>query len=383
MFVFILLVAFSGEASAAFRAVDLNTKIQSEGYTKKIDNFLVILDASGSMDSMPGGAALVGSSGQNKFETGKEILRRMNLTIPRLSINGGLRSFGFTTCLSWNDTVLNYGMTQYTPAGFQQGLDSQSCSSGGTPMGVVLDYAANDLASSRGNIAVFVVSDGNSSASRTLPYAQNLKEQFKDRICIYTVQVGDSERGKHLMQEIAKVGGCGAAVNATDIASAKSMGAFVENAFLKKGRAVPQRKVITDSDGDGVPDNRDKCPATPKGVQVNSVGCWVGSKVLFDTNKTDIKTAAFRYLNDLAVALKKYPDGRIEIDGHTDSRGNAAYNMGLSERRAKAVRDYLIKRGVNPNQMESKGFGLTQPLYTNKTREGRAKNRRVQLKKLR
>ena len=148
-----LLVAFAGEAAAAFRAVDLNVKVRSGGYTKKIDNFLVILDASGSMDSVSSSAALVGSSSLNKFDTGKEILRRMNQTIPRLSLDGGLRSFGFTTCLSWNDTVLNYGMIQYTQEGFQQGLDSQSCSSGGTPMGVALNHAANDLASTRGNIA--------------------------------------------------------------------------------------------------------------------------------------------------------------------------------------------------------------------------------------
>ncbi len=377
-----LLVFFAGEVAAAFRAVDLNAKVRSGAYTKKIDNFLVILDASGSMDSTPGGSALVGSSGLNKFDTGKEILRRLNQTIPKLSIQGGLRSFGFTTCLSWNDTVLNYGMSQHTQAGFQQGLDSQSCSSGGTAMGVALNHAADDLASSRGNIAVLVVSDGNTSASRTLPYAHNLKEQYGDRVCIYTVQVGVSERGKRLMEEIAKIGGCGAAVSATEIASAQSMGAFVENAFLKKG--TPKRKVIGDSYGDGVLDNRDKCPQTFKGIKVNAYGCWIGGCVLFDFNKVEIKPEAYPFLDDVAellvIAKEKISHGRLDVGGHTDSVGNADYNMNLSKGRANSVRDYLIAKGADPKQLVATGHGESDPLYSNDTPQDRAKNRRVQLK---
>ncbi len=378
-----LLISFAGQAAAAFRAVDLNGKIRSGDYTRKVDNFLVILDASGSMDSQSSGAALAGSSGLNKFEAGKEILKRMNQTIPKLPINGGLRSFGFNSCLSWNDTVLNSRMTQYTQSGFQNGLDSQSCASGGSAMNMALDHAVDDLASAKGNIAVFVVSDGKTGAARTLPYAQYLKEQYGDRLCIYSIWVGDGEQGKQLMEEIANIGGCGSFVSATNIASAQNMGNFVESAFLQKGPGRPKPKVIGDGDGDGVLDDRDLCPKTYKGIRVNEIGCWVGGRVLFDFDKAEIKPEAYHFLDEIAPLIVKaktvIPDARLEVDGYTDSIGNAEYNMDLSRRRAQAVVDYLVAHGADPDQLVARGFGKENPLYSNDTAENRAKNRRVQL----
>jgi OOP family OmpA-OmpF porin len=83
---------------------------------------------------------------------------------------------------------------------------------------------------------------------------------------------------------------------------------------------------------------------------------------------------------DAAVkVLKRNPDLKIEIQGHTDSIGSEAYNKGLSERRAKAVMRYFAEKGVNVSRMKAVAYGLTRPIATNKTREGRAQNRRVEL----
>jgi outer membrane protein OmpA-like peptidoglycan-associated protein len=76
--------------------------------------------------------------------------------------------------------------------------------------------------------------------------------------------------------------------------------------------------------------------------------------------------------------MKNNPDLKVEIDGHTDSTGTAAYNMMLSEKRAKAVKEFMVTRGIDPKRLTTKGFGITKPAASNDTKEGRAKNRRVE-----
>jgi OOP family OmpA-OmpF porin len=137
-----------------------------------------------------------------------------------------------------------------------------------------------------------------------------------------------------------------------------------------------------DSDHDGVPDNIDQCPDTPAGVQVDAVGCPLkGSITLegvnFEHNSAALTVASHPALDAIADGLKKHPRLKIEIQGHTDSTGTPEYNLRLSQKRADSVRSYLLDGGVNPEQLEAKGYGQTQPAASNRTAEGRAKNRRV------
>jgi len=139
-----------------------------------------------------------------------------------------------------------------------------------------------------------------------------------------------------------------------------------------------------DSDGDGVPDNIDKCPGTPSGTKVDNTGCPLPEKielygVLFAFDSSVIAPESARVLDDVATTFKRYPDLMAEVAGHTDSIGTRKYNQGLSERRANAVRDYLISQGVAPQQLTAKGYGETQPLASNASFEGRWRNRRVEL----
>ncbi len=137
-----------------------------------------------------------------------------------------------------------------------------------------------------------------------------------------------------------------------------------------------------DSDGDGVIDALDRCPNTPKGAKVNKVGCWIVKGLLFDFNKAEIKPKYYKNLDEVVKVLKANPDLKVEIQGHTDNIGSAEYNMKLSLRRAQAVADYLIKHGISPSRLRVKGYGFTRPVAPNDTPEGRALNRRVQLKPL-
>lgn len=102
------------------------------------------------------------------------------------------------------------------------------------------------------------------------------------------------------------------------------------------------------------------------------------SKILFDYDKSLLKTEVKNSLNDLVVILKKYPDTDIEIQGHTDNAGAEAYNEALSQRRANSVMIYLIDRGIANSRLNPKSFGEAYPKYSNATEDGKSKNRRVE-----
>ena len=141
-----------------------------------------------------------------------------------------------------------------------------------------------------------------------------------------------------------------------------------------------------DSDGDGVADCLDKCAGTPKGIVVDENGCvpegfLVVGDVLFDTNKWDIKPEGQVQLDKGVAFLLKNPQLKVEIQGHTDSSGTLAWNTDLAQRRAESVMKYLVSKGVPAGQLRAKGFGPTVPVAPNDTKEGRAKNRRVDFMK--
>jgi outer membrane protein OmpA-like peptidoglycan-associated protein len=148
-----------------------------------------------------------------------------------------------------------------------------------------------------------------------------------------------------------------------------------------------------DADKDGVADKDDDCP-TVAGPASNR-GCpEVTSEALEDlkvqaravyfnsgkaTFKTGDKETPAR-LDAIKEILKNYPNAKFSIEGHTDSTGSAKINQKLSEDRAKAVLDALVQRGVNPENLESKGFGASQPVASNKTAAGKAQNRRTEIR---
>ena len=104
------------------------------------------------------------------------------------------------------------------------------------------------------------------------------------------------------------------------------------------------------------------------------------SGIYFHTDSAELKSESIAVLNATADTLNANPGVGVEIAGHTDSQGDAAYNQGLSQRRAEAVRSYLTSRGVDNSRLSSAGYGESQPVADNSTSEGRAKNRRVELR---
>ena len=151
------------------------------------------------------------------------------------------------------------------------------------------------------------------------------------------------------------------------------------------GASVDANGCELDSDGDGVVDRLDRCPGTRAGAQVDVAGCEIREEIRlpgvnFETNSDRLLPGAERVLNDAAQTLLNNPTITVEVAGHTDSDGSAAYNESLSERRALTVRDYLAARGVPMARMTARGYGESDPIASNANATGKAQNRRVVLR---
>jgi outer membrane protein OmpA-like peptidoglycan-associated protein len=148
-----------------------------------------------------------------------------------------------------------------------------------------------------------------------------------------------------------------------------------------------------DSDEDGIPDRIDLCP-TKRGlkkydgcpsksdikIKVKKKAIELREKIHFETNKAKIKQESHNILDQVAATLKQFPEiKKMEIQGHTDSRGSNAYNLDLSQRRSQAVVDYLVGKGIDPDRLLARGYGEEQPIAPNNTSDGRAMNRRVEM----
>ena len=148
---------------------------------------------------------------------------------------------------------------------------------------------------------------------------------------------------------------------------------------------------VPDKDNDGVNDEEDKCPDVA-GVAENS-GCpviikeeikkqvdFAAENIFFLLNSAELLPKSYPPLNAVTVILKNNPSIMLSVDGYTDNTGTEAANLSMSAKRALAVKDYLVKNGIDESRITTHGYGLTNPVADNKTATGRTKNRRVELK---
>lgn len=155
-----------------------------------------------------------------------------------------------------------------------------------------------------------------------------------------------------------------------------------QEAAPPRSGAYPPRPL--DSDNDGVLDNFDVCPGTLPGTRVDRSGCALPAQnitllgVHFELNSDTLTPGSLSILDQAAAALKGQPGMRVRVAGHTDSIGSKRANEDLSMRRARSVKHYLAAQGVDPRRLAVKGYGESQPVASNETKSGRAKNRRVE-----
>ncbi len=168
----------------------------------------------------------------------------------------------------------------------------------------------------------------------------------------------------------------------------RSVGGPVMPPVEKCGDVVAQKEepVDGDDDNDGVPNSRDKCPNTRAGATVDADGCEIIENLTinlvvdeFDFDSAELKPEMKAALEELAERIKASPGHeKITIIGHTDSIGPEEYNLKLSERRAEAAAEYLRSLGID--DITTEGRGESEPIADNSTREGRAKNRRIEIR---
>lgn len=383
--------------------------VDSDQFEKKVDHLVFILDASSSM--------MDGYQGHQKLDIARAVVSHFNQTMPDMDILVTLHSFGHADAVSakFADTLLP--AQTYSRDALASALEKVTAAGGISPMATALKNAAEGLEAVNAPVAVVVVSDGKDMGAAPLTAARALASAHGDRLCFYTVQVGDAADGKALMGKIAALTDCGKSLSAEDLASGAAMNRFVGDVLLSAkmdsdgdgvaddqdqcpgtatGVKVDMKGCPLDSDNDGVIDAEDKCPDTPAGTKVDHTGCpvpmatksaevtaagtWIYKDIQFENNKADLKQRSFGTLNEIAAALEAQQGLRIEIQGHTDSRGAKAYNMGLSERRAQSVKAYLESKGIAASRMTPQGYGPDRPIASNTTKEGRARNRRVEIK---
>ena len=322
-------------------------QLDPAAYVPKVDSFVVILDASASMGHR--------YQGRSKYNDAMDVVYRMNQTIPPLDYQAGLAAFSSGTCLDGDSTQMMYGMNAYQRADFDSALNSINCAGGTSPLAGAVDVSTQSLATTSGDTAVIIVSDfHNIDSSMTVDAINRMQAASGNRLCVHTVSIGNNDWDTQTAKGISS-SDCGSAASASDIASPDKMAEYVTTVLL--------------------------APAPPVAAAVKYEKNTMSTATLFDFDKAVLKEEGKAALHELGDAIKAKQAKVVDIDiiGHTDSTGPAEYNMGLSVRRAEAVRDYIVSEGIDANIIDVSGEGENNPIASNDTAEGRAENRRVDI----
>jgi OmpA-OmpF porin, OOP family len=235
-------------------------------------------------------------------------------------------------------------------------LGSPLGTGGTSPLHEVIESIGDQLADKAGRTSVVIFSDGLANdPERTLAAARAIIH--KDPVCFNGVQVGDSEAGASFLRALAETTACGTSRDAASIDSPQSFERYAKNMLVGE---APLPAVA----------------AAPPGSCAGEIRL---RGIEFGHDKAKIDAAAVAVLDTAVEAISGCTGAKLRIDGYTDATGPDAYNMKLSERRAAAVRDFFVARGIDAARLTPTGHGKSDPIAPNDSRDGRARNRRVEL----
>ncbi|MDR1046050.1 MAG: OmpA family protein [Candidatus Adiutrix sp.] len=339
---------------------------------QKLNGFTVLADLSSSMTRMSPCQAKI------KEEAVATLLRKMNRRIPDHPYNSSLRVFGYKFAITKRDfTTLYYGPASYDREAFEDAIARLAATASVSPFAAALNAADNELAAMGNPKAVLMFADFEESVGSGQPVqsARNARRRYGRDLAIYTYYVTRQLEAARLAREIAQEGGG----SAFDICRLLEDDTAFE-AMMMEVFGPGDTVTCADQDGDGVCDEDDRCPDTPRGAPVDERGCWIAAySQFFDFDKAVVKNAFLPRIKHAAEIMNKNPNlPRVVIAGHTDNVGRAEYNLELGRRRAQAVYDLMVKYGVAPGRMLVESYGADRPVATNETEEGRARNRRVE-----
>ena len=315
--------------------------VDVEAYAPKVESFVVVMDKSSTM----------GEEYQEteKLHNAQDVVASFNAAVPDEGFKSGLVTFGKDcgSCWGSGEAAPAYGLASHQASDFEAAVAGVECAKGTSPMSEGVDAAGQLLSSQSGPAAVIIVSDFKWMDTAAVEASvANLKSQHGSEVCIHTVKVGDDATGDALISSLTA--GCGSAVSAGDIASGSAMSAYVTETLM----APLQYEKHT-----------------------------VSATALFDFDKAVLKDEGKEALQGLGDKIKSQgmSVGDIDVVGHTDNIGSAEYNQELSVRRAVAVKEYIVSRGIDADIIDVIGKGKSDPVASNDTDEGRAQNRRVDI----
>jgi OOP family OmpA-OmpF porin len=298
-----------------------------------VNHVVIIADASGSMYT------------PDKFPLMKELLRSFVAGMPDGAYDVGVVLFGGEQSSRWPRQAPEL----FDRNGLLGLVNSFEWMGGSTPLATAIERLQPAFESMPGRTAVVILSDGKSCSPAVLEAATNVVAFSPGQVCIHTVQFGQDAEGRRLLANMATLSQCGSFRHANDITASDGMAQFIRDVFLGAAHPAYTGAALT------------------------------GGTVYFDFDKAELRPADVPVVEAAAGELSRNPALRARIEGHTDDRGPAAYNVGLSKRRAETVVRALSERGVAPGRVDAEGYGETQPAAPNTTPESRQLNRRAEI----
>ncbi len=333
---------------AALLVLVMAVQAQAETLKPKVDNFILFTDYSGSMNMRSD------AIGSTKIVHAKALLSKMNAEIPALNYQSGVYTFApFSTLLA--PVAYDKGKVLTATQAIKTDYEIYGRN---TPMGMGLEDLDPVLAKMNGKTAVIILTDGDSNyGTDPVAEAKALYTKYNGRVCFHVVSYADNARGKMVVDEIRALNRC------TVSADAKALG---DAAVLKKF----VRDVFYDVEADAAP--RSMAPA-------GACETITFGNLNFGFDKFQIVPDMLPALEQALAVLKTSSCDKFIVEGHTDSVGGVPYNQKLSERRANSVAKWLMEKGF-AGKLSIEGKGKLQPKYDNNTSEGRALNRRVEIR---
>lgn len=318
---------------------------------KKVDNFVLFLDQSGSM-------AMKNADGMKKIEKAQSDMLALNQAIPALDYNSAVALFA-----PFEVQCAPKPYSEANVAAAVSGVDTDfPIFNRQTPMGNGLADVNPVLSQLSGKTALIIFTDGESNiGSDPVAVAKDMAAKYGSNLCVHVVSYADSAKGQAVVDGIRSAFPCSVAADGATFADASALGQYARAVFYDEVADAPAP----------APAPVVVAPAPAKEV--------VTFNLNFGFDKYQITDEMIPVLEQAKMILEEDASATYEISGHTDATGTEEYNQGLSERRANSVMEWLVANGISKDRLEAKGYGELSPKYDNTTKEGRKLNRRVEI----
>lgn len=323
---------------------------------KKVDNFLIFLDHSGSM------AMKYADTGETKIDMALELIKSMNEAVPNLDYTSG-----FYTFAPFEEKAPIAPYSQAVIAETADGIDRDFDIFGRqTALGDGQAHIDPVIGRMNGKTGLILVTDGESNlGSDPVQAAQMLRNEYGNNLCVHVISLADTPKGQQTIDNIRGLFPCSVSADYDSLMAPGAMDKYAKDVFYEEVE-------------DPAPMMAEPEPE-PAPVMVPMAKETISFDLNFGFDKYQVTDDMIPVLEEVLSIMQEDPSAKFTVEGHTDSTGPETYNQGLSERRAGSIVGWLTKNGIDASRLDSKGYGESMPKFDNGTREGRKLNRRVEI----